>query len=240
MIIDCISDLHGFYPKLEGGDLLIVAGDLTATDNEDEYYKFNSWICELDYNKKIVIAGNHDNLLQQNWFEYLEGPPAFEYLCDSGTEFSYHVEGFPEEDEAFLPSGKRTLKIWGSPWTKTFPGMNPKCKAFTVDTEEELAEKWELIPEDTDILITHSPSWGLHDANIKHERCGSKSLTHWIANHVDALKLFVCGHIHEAYGIYDVRSIQDSLNSPRSTVHINCSHVNERYEPFNKLLRVIL
>lgn len=32
MIIDCISDLHGQYPQLEGGDLLIVAGDLTARD----------------------------------------------------------------------------------------------------------------------------------------------------------------------------------------------------------------
>jgi len=28
MIIDCISDLHGYYPELEGGDLLIIAGDL--------------------------------------------------------------------------------------------------------------------------------------------------------------------------------------------------------------------
>ena len=36
MIIDCISDLHGFFPKLEGGDLLIIAGDLTARDKPEE------------------------------------------------------------------------------------------------------------------------------------------------------------------------------------------------------------
>ena len=40
MIIDCISDLHGFYPKLEGSDLLIIAGDLTARDTKDEYIVF--------------------------------------------------------------------------------------------------------------------------------------------------------------------------------------------------------
>ena len=33
MIIDCISDLHGAYPHLEGGDLLIVGGDLTSRDS---------------------------------------------------------------------------------------------------------------------------------------------------------------------------------------------------------------
>lgn len=33
MIIDCIADLHSHYPKLDGGDLLIVAGDLTDRDS---------------------------------------------------------------------------------------------------------------------------------------------------------------------------------------------------------------
>jgi len=32
MIIDCISDLHGYTPSLSGGDVIIVAGDLTAKD----------------------------------------------------------------------------------------------------------------------------------------------------------------------------------------------------------------
>lgn len=35
MIIDCIGCLHDHYPELEGGDLLIVTGDLTARDDYD-------------------------------------------------------------------------------------------------------------------------------------------------------------------------------------------------------------
>lgn len=245
MIVDCISDLHGAFPELEGGDLLIVAGDLTARDRFEEYCEVFSKIAKAKYKKKIVVAGNHDNLLQtDDWFAKMTID--FDYLCDSGTEFSYHIDGFPEEDEGFLPSGKRTLKIWGSPWTKTFPNMNPHCKAFTVDSEEELASKFSLIPEDTNILITHSPVYGILDKvkryNSKgywdpkkdsYENVGSKSLQ----NHIDwdfYLQLHVCGHVHEGYG-------QEKGNTGIFSYHyVNCSIMNEVYDPVNQPIRVIL
>lgn len=44
MIIDFIFDLHGFQPKITGGDLLIIAGDLTGRNLPDEYLKFNTWL----------------------------------------------------------------------------------------------------------------------------------------------------------------------------------------------------
>ena len=53
MIIDCIADLHGYLPPLEGGDLLIVAGDWTARDTFPEILKFFMWIAKLDYKKKV-------------------------------------------------------------------------------------------------------------------------------------------------------------------------------------------
>lgn len=223
MIIECISDLHGHYPKLDGGDLLIVAGDLTARHTFDEMVDFEKgWLRfqKLKYKKIILIAGNHDTILQElewNW-------PGIDYLCDSGTEF----EG---------------LKIWGSPWTRTFPGMNPHCKAFTVDTEEELAAKFSLIPEDIDILITHNPPYAIRDMvsrPIYDAKSMERSLMIWSHIGSNSLynkilkirpKLHVFGHIHECYG-------EDMFGS---TTHVvNASHVDGRYHPVNKPIRVIL
>jgi len=227
VIVDCISDLHGYYPKLQGGDLLIVAGDLTARDEAWEYIEFGSWLNQQTYRKKIVIAGNHDNIAQKAEPFINPETDEWEYLCDSGTEF----EG---------------LKIWGSPWTKTFPNMNPHCKAFTVDTEEELAIKFSLIPKDTAVLITHSPVYEVLDKvkryNSKgswdpkkdsYEHVGSKSLQ----KHLDwdfCLQLHVCGHIHEGYG--EVKG-QTGIFSYH---YVNCSIMNEIYEPINKPIRVEL
>lgn len=213
MIIDCVSDLHGYYPKLEGGDLLIVAGDLTARDKQEEHLYFLNWIAQQNYKKKIWIAGNHDNFLIDTKL-ITKKDLGLEYLCDSETEF----EG---------------LKIYGSPWTKTFPGMNPHCKAFTVDTEEELKEKWELIPDDVDILITHSPPEGILDKNIKGEKCGSKSLRRQMGRIHP--KLWAMGHIHEAYS-----ELKDTTLAGKYFHFVNCCYVNERYHPVNKPIRVVL
>lgn len=220
MIIDCISDLHGHYPKLEGGDLLIVAGDLTGRHTFGEFaFEFLTWLEKQLYKKKIVVGGNHDTFLGLGAEKLID--KFGDYLFDSGTEF--------EE-----------LKMWGSPWTKTFPNMNTHCKAFTVDTEEELAEKWKLIPHDIDILVTHSPPWGNHDRSPSGENCGSVSLVHWCANHVNRCKLHVFGHIHNSYGCHDIRKFQQEANESLTTVFVNASHVNEAYQPVNKPIRIIL
>ena len=217
MIIDCISDLHGHYPKLDGGDLLIVAGDLTASDTVDNFLHFVSWIRNQDYEEIIVIGGNHDNYLQNLLKpEDIEDAGEFTYLCDSGTEF-------------------QGLKIWGSPCTKTFKGMNPHCKAFICDTEEELAEKWALIPDDVDILITHSPPYGILD-KCSSGHVGSGTLAVKIMDR-PSIMLHVFGHIHEGYGKH--KASPPEVNEHRRTF-VNASHVNEHYEPVNKPIRVIL
>jgi len=225
VIIDCIADLHGYYPTLEGGDLLLVAGDLTARDSENEYLLFGEWILKQNYRCKIITCGNHDSLIEKKHkyshvCDDLRLPQMFinpfmlsgaEYLCDSGTEFN-------------------GLKIWGSPWTLTFEGINPKCKAFTVETEQELADKWASIPDDIDILITHSPPFDILDELIEEgKHAGSTALGHVLMR--VRPKLHVFGHIHEAYGQTEYFS---------GCISVNASHVNEDYQPVNPPIRVIL
>lgn len=215
MIIDCISDLHGFYPELEGGDLLIVAGDINGRDTLKEYTQFGEWLLSQKYKKKIFVAGNHDNKIQNG--DYYFNHDWLGYLQDSGNEFD-------------------DFKIWGSPWTRRFDGMNPNCMAFTLSTDEELHEKWKLIPTGTDILVTHCPPKGILDSTSRKYRVGSESLANELARIKP--KLHVFGHIHEAYGI--VRANLGFVDCQGYPIFVNASHVNVDYKPVNKPMRVIL
>lgn len=238
MKIDCCSDLHGHYPELEGGDLLIVAGDLTARHTVKEYEKFIEWMCSQQYKFKVVIAGNHDPLLQSEEFffddhrfdEFFD----FFYLCDSGTEFEYEEE--VEEEHKFRGfisyKVQKKLKIWGSPWTRVQPYWSPKVKAFGCLTEEELAVKYDTIPDDVDILVTHCPPYGILDKTITDEYVGSCSLL----EKIDQIKprLHVFGHIHEGYG-----QLLYKHEGP-NTLCVNASIMDEQYNPVNKPIRVVL
>lgn len=218
MIIDCIADLHGYFPKLDGGDVLIVSGDLTARDTDKEHLDFIEWIAyhqmkyDQKYKKVIYIAGNHDHFLyDKDRYGKINTPSHWniEYLCNSGTEF----EG---------------LKIWGTPHSLLFPGVNPRCTAF-MGTEEELKEKYDLIPKDIDILISHTPPYGILDKNIEGEHCGSIELRNAMMRVKP--KYLVCGHLHECGG----KEIDLTM-----TRVINCSYVNEFYKAVNKSMRIII
>lgn len=207
--ISCIADCHGHFPSdLPSGDLLILAGDYTARHTYHEFEYFVTWLNQQDYKKKIVIAGNHDSPLESDGAQLLKWAKDTEYLQDSGTEF----EG---------------LRIYGSPWSLTFPGINPKCTAFT-GTEEELKEKFDLIPNDVNILITHSPPYGILDKTVRGEYVGSKMLKMKVLNFSPPIKYWIFGHIHESYGQAQM------INKDASTIFMNCSHVDENYRPVNK------
>ncbi len=209
MIIDSIGCLHGHYPTLEGGDLLIVTGDLTRSDKCEQYEEFFEWLRNQKYKKKIFISGNHDNqsMSQFDWYDA-------EYLYGTSTEYN-------------------GLKIFGSPHSLNFPGMNPACKAFTCNTEEEISKKWDLIRKDTDILITHMPPWGILDKIESGKHVGSTTLRSVVldSEKYPALSHHFFSHIHEEGG---------KMVDLTMTKFYNCSIMNEKYQPVNKVTRVII
>lgn len=210
MKINCISDLHGFLPSIEevsNCDLLLIAGDFSPSpraEYEWTYQSFVPWLQEVDKKTKIIsVAGNHDRMYESNP-ELIPKGDYWTYLQDSGTEF-------------------KGLKIFGSPWQKIFYDW-----AFNL-TEIGLARKWKLIPDDTDILITHSPPYGYMDFSIHgNEHCGSPSLLERVREINPRLHVF--GHIHEGYGQYNFDK----------TIMVNASHVNNKYEPINPIIAIEL
>ena len=211
MIVDCISDLHGSYPELEGGDLLVVAGDLTARDTFKQHQEFQAWLIQQKYKKKVLIAGNHDGQYEKT-VPFYTFDSGISYLQDSGTEF----EG---------------LRIWGSPWTPEFCNWH-----FMLPRGRQLKEKWDMIPGDTDILVTHGPPLGILDETgntyFRAERVGCADLR----DAVDRIqpRLHVFGHIHNGHGQLLLK------NDRRDTLCVNAAIMDEDYKPTNKPTRVIL
>ncbi len=217
MIITCISDLHGETPTLPGGDLLLIGGDITARGLIKEWDNFFSWLRKQKYRKIVLIAGNHDGFLKHSCSSQesrdlglYDNTEPCEYLRDSGCEF----EG---------------LKIWGSPWTSWFKGIHPEYAHYTKRTEDELRDCWELIPEDTDILLTHSPPYGVYDSISSNIHVGSTSLKKRLEKL--PLKLHVFGHIHEHGGKTMVL---------KDITMVNASYLDEKYTGTNPIVTLEL
>jgi len=209
MKITCISDTHNQHMQippdwLEGGDVLVHAGDISVGGSLREVEEFLTWFNEMPYNHKIMIAGNHDF-----WFEKVstfavnemlqEKYPNIVYLNDSGIE----IDG---------------VKFWGSPVQPWFYDW-----AFNrIGTD--ICRHWDMIPLDTDVLITHGPMKDFLDISVRGVSTGCPYLLEKSAEMTN-LKLFVCGHIHEAYGKFEF---------PDGGVFVNASTLNFDYQVKNK------
>ncbi|HMC64192.1 MAG TPA: metallophosphoesterase [Gemmataceae bacterium] len=201
MRICAVADLHGFLPEIPACDLLLIAGDICPATDHSLFFQiewlateFRAWLSRRTM-PVVAIWGNHD-LIGEHAPELVPRLP-WTLLQDSATEFG-------------------GLKIYGSPWQLRFFDW-----AFNLD-EPELAQKWALIPEDTDILLLHGPPYGFGDwvGRGKHE--GSPSLRERIFQ--VRPKLAVFGHIHEGRG----RWFEDGV------MLANVTLMDEAYRPVHE------
>ena len=167
------------------GDVLVHAGDMTMGGHEKEIWHvkkiFREYLNEGRFKRIVFIAGNHDFLFQNDPKLARKVLNVGDYLFESGVE----IEG---------------VKFWGTPhqpWFYNWAFNMPKDLDEGADYARRL---WASIPEDTDVLVTHSPPWSRLDANIRDIRCGCPYLMERIKTGLPNLKLHVFGHIHEGYG----------------------------------------
>ena len=199
-----ISDTHNRHNdvKLPEGDILVHCGDATGRGKPREVDEFLRWFDEQPFMYKIFVAGNHDFLFENH------AMLAREALS------RYAGRVFYLQDSSVMCYG---IKFWGSPWQPEFCNW-----AFNLPRGPELEEKWQMIPPDTDFLITHGPPARWLDRCPDGEKVGCEDLRKRVFSIKPKVHAF--GHIHDSYG-WDYNA---------TTVFINASTCNESYAPVNK------
>jgi Icc-related predicted phosphoesterase len=202
MRIVCVSDTHNKCKGLAipDGDVLIHAGDGSETGDFRGIAAFLAWVDRQPHPWKIVIAGNHDWLFQRepDIINTLlrETYTGITYLQDSGCE----ING---------------IRFWGSPWQPWFRDW-----AFNLPRRgSALKEKWNAIPPNTDVLVTHGPPFGILD---QIEGVGIHLGCEELAVRLETVRpqVHVFGHIHSGYGVMKVGE----------TLYLNASILDEQYK----------
>ena len=211
MKIMFLSDTHGrhleiteLYGELPYVDIIVHSGDCTRYGEFAETDLFMNWFTKQNAKHKVLVAGNHDFVLQQmdrrNWL--LANNYGVTYLEDSFI----NIDG---------------LGIYGSPWSPVY-GM----WAFMKQRNDELDQVWCKVPTDrsVDLLVTHTPRYGRLDISVRgNYNVGCEML----ANRINDIhpKVHVFGHIHECGGM-----IKEETEVPlEGMISLNASLLNIRY-----------
>lgn len=196
MRIWCISDTHSQHEKLTvpDVDMVICAGDEANPSHPVENLIEAHRFLQW-WSKisvpKIFVPGNHSTAVQHGLIDY----PGM--AIDETVEYG-------------------GLKIYCSPYTPAWGNS----WAFMIK-RNRMQSVWDLIPEDTDILVTHGPPKGVLDITRDRDSghfirvgCGA------LRKRVEAIKpkLHIFGHIHDEkdvsnHGVYERHGIK----------YVNCS-----------------
>ncbi|XP_039966706.1 metallophosphoesterase domain-containing protein 1 [Bactrocera tryoni] len=238
----CMSDTHSLTPYLKfdvpDGDIFIHAGDFTKCGKLDEVIDFDKWIATLPHKHKIVIAGNHELSFDTTFTEGSSNKCPASRTKHTGrfSLDSMPMLGNPREDieSAIQTENIRDvlvnctyiedqlidvmgIRIYGTPWQPEFCNW-----AFNLPRGEACINAWNRIPNNVDILVTHTPPVGHGDLCCSGVRAGCVDLLTTVQKRVKP-KYHVFGHIHEGYGI----------TSDGNIIYVNASTCDINYKPNN-------
>lgn len=226
MKIDIISDTESCHHllSLDGGDMLIHAGDMSYRGSPGEITEFLTWFGKQDYKYKIITPGNRDRSI-----DYRCDDAAF---IDGRTLANWREEVIAKwlnEDynrHILLHAMQKIgdITIFGSPWT---PSHTKNLEAFTEERGESIKRVWKSIPENVDILITHGPPKGILDYVPGVGHVGCADLTEKVMEVKPKVHIF--GHVHEEYGhmfknetlFINATTFEGMGKFPRNVIKIN-------------------
>lgn len=214
MRIVAISDLHGYVPEYYKNidmDVLCICGDISPLKIQCQIplvkmwikNRFIPWIESLKCVKCFLIAGNHDFVFRDKSSKELFKNTKIEYLEDNLSTFTLNGS---------------TIKVYGTPWCKIFYDWPFMLSGF------ELYKKFENIPNNIDILMTHDVPYNTCDILLDKslytgENIGNIPLKDSILG--KDIKYVLCGHLH---------STSHELYQLNNTIIRQCSVVNEKYK----------
>ena len=229
MRLVCISDTHSLHHQMEhplpNGDVLIHAGDISNKGGQRDVTDFIRWFQNLGgWDAKIFISGNHDYCFERINLPHHKGQ--YDWLPNLMSTENLSQSDVTYLEDSFItietPEFSRPIKFYGSPWQPEFYNW-----AFNLPRlGNELQEKWNMIPEDTDVLITHGPPNGYGDLVNNWRQPNTNVGCECLINRIGEINplVNVFGHIHEGYGV----------EYGKKTLFVNASICTAGYEPTNK------
>lgn len=199
---------HAYRSPLPSADVLLHAGDLTNFGYINEYEATAKMIATAQAELKIVIAGNHDVTLDNEYYE-LTGKKRFHRNIGEDLDAVRDTWTGEEAKKAgivYLEEGISTFTLRnGAKFTiYTSPYQPEFCDwAFPYERDEDRFNPPNAknpIPSwpDIDILLTHGPPMGIQDMASQGENVGCEHLMRAVKRCRPRLHCF--GHIHEGWG----------------------------------------
>lgn len=233
MKIVAISDTHNQHDALTipKCDLLIHAGDATMIGSPDEMKSFMSWFIKQPAKKKVFVPGNHEVGFYHSHIRSNLENSLYDYIhMDSNDNLIYAIL-----DQTI---NFKHINIYGSPWTKV---SSRWAWQFSEWPENGITPQaiWSAIPHDTDILVTHSPPYGILDfvphknmapsnpiwlLDLAGRTCGDRVMLEEIKKR-PSIKYHFFGHIHEGHGHTEVAGVK----------YYNVAICDEDYKPTNPI-----
>lgn len=216
----CISDTHNTQPQVPYGDILIHAGDLTQAGTFAELQETLDWLNSLPHEHKVIVAGNHDKILDDCFLNLKLGIGEDE-LPRSLLNWGDVIYLENESTEVTCANG-RSINIYGSP-------QSPQhgSPAFQYPRSTDVWSN--TVPANIDILITHSPP----RAHLDLISFGCVYLLHelWRVKP----KLHVFGHVHEAHGLQWIQF--DTLQKSYESIVMNNGGIGLLYRMIEELIQ---